>query len=1006
MPVGVVPINPKQQFTDANGVPLSGGSVTVYLAGTTTEATTYQDRSLLSANTNPVILNARGECTIWADSAYTYKYVVKDSSGVTIYTEDNIPGAADTGAAADAAEDWAIKTSAAVEGSNFSSKEYAQGTQASTGGSSKNWAQQTGSDVTGASANSRSAKAWAQEDLTGATLGGSAKDWAQSSNLPDGTNKSAKSYAADAEAARDIAFTNANVYANTTDGLAATALNGQFTVISSTDEAVRYREDSGPVATEVARFPTRNYIDRQQSMVAQRFGHQSDTIPDGTTNHPETVMLFAEPTARAGRITRFRMYAGGAATISIHQWTRSGDTITKVSTALTSFAVVAGMNTVSLDISVDAGVYLSVGTSAATAIRISVSPKSPGRGYFRVSGIATSVTVDGTSIPNVQNGLHHSIEVEYRSYVEQMAKHEVRLGRIDSIGVIGNSYMAGSYHPYKKTPIGLASQMSAWNFHNFSYPGGDLFLRVSQVRGGNPMYYRNDSDGNNYANGTTQGGATYRDYRPSYTLIILGTNHTTVDDLLTGLHDVLETVRGMGSTPLLMTEINASTWNHAAVYRQFAERYGGHFLGDLSSQLVMFPTAYAGFDTTGHKSMRVTSALYSQNIARAIDALLGAPRSGLKLYRPRPNVTISGTADLMFELGDDLEHGKNQVWQEVENGGGVVMTTDAAIAYMDEVNNTGSYATTAEAYSEYDKAMNGHALSFTDYALMTVHLDAQPNNVREVRAYVGTGLTAVYARDVFLVSGSYPAQGAEQGNWRSLPVTSDGWAIIRDWEISGKVSNTGRVDFLLEKSGAFTLQNPRVEWWGAAGKGQRPPVEMKRPRGSEMISTPFPYSAGALASGWTSSGTPSYANTANGGDLPLGATGYVKLDSSDTISFAISGITADPYYGREVEISVWACGEKALVNSATYAASPSTAPMSNDSWDGEQITIENIVGGNAAKSTKTLMPFWQEVRVRTWLPAATTALTVRLGCASSGTNPDGTTKAVLVARGSCKLVEG
>jgi hypothetical protein len=78
------------------------------------------------------------------------------------------------------------------------SQEYAQGTEAGTGGSSKNWAQQTGADVTGATANSRSSKSWAQDDLTGATLGGSAKDWAQSASLPDGVNKSAKSYAGDA----------------------------------------------------------------------------------------------------------------------------------------------------------------------------------------------------------------------------------------------------------------------------------------------------------------------------------------------------------------------------------------------------------------------------------------------------------------------------------------------------------------------------------------------------------------------------------------------------------------------------------------------------------------------------------------------------------------------------------------------------------------------------------------------------------------------------------------
>lgn len=64
-----------------------------------------------------------------------------------------------------------------------------------------------------------------------------------------------ESLKSDAEAARDAAFVNANVYADTTAGLAAVALGEQFTVVSG-DDLVRYREDAGPVATEVARTLT------------------------------------------------------------------------------------------------------------------------------------------------------------------------------------------------------------------------------------------------------------------------------------------------------------------------------------------------------------------------------------------------------------------------------------------------------------------------------------------------------------------------------------------------------------------------------------------------------------------------------------------------------------------------------------------------------------------------------------------------------------------------------
>jgi hypothetical protein len=86
---------PKFQALDVNGDPLSGGLVYTYLAGTDTAKTTYTDRDAGTPNDNPVELDSRGEADIYGTGAY--KFVLKTSAAVTIWTVDNIYGINETG---------------------------------------------------------------------------------------------------------------------------------------------------------------------------------------------------------------------------------------------------------------------------------------------------------------------------------------------------------------------------------------------------------------------------------------------------------------------------------------------------------------------------------------------------------------------------------------------------------------------------------------------------------------------------------------------------------------------------------------------------------------------------------------------------------------------------------------------------------------------------------------------------------------------------------------------
>jgi microcystin-dependent protein len=85
----VVSPTAKAQFIDAAGVPLAGGFLYTYAAGTTTPQATYTDSTGATANSNPIVLDARGEANIWLGSA-TYKFKLADSNNTEIWTVDNV----------------------------------------------------------------------------------------------------------------------------------------------------------------------------------------------------------------------------------------------------------------------------------------------------------------------------------------------------------------------------------------------------------------------------------------------------------------------------------------------------------------------------------------------------------------------------------------------------------------------------------------------------------------------------------------------------------------------------------------------------------------------------------------------------------------------------------------------------------------------------------------------------------------------------------------------------
>ena len=96
MSVSLSPIGgAASQFFNSNGVPLSGGKIYTYEAGTTTPKATYTSANGLTAHSNPIILDSTGRVPggeIWLTTAQAYLFILKASNGTLIGTWDNIYG--------------------------------------------------------------------------------------------------------------------------------------------------------------------------------------------------------------------------------------------------------------------------------------------------------------------------------------------------------------------------------------------------------------------------------------------------------------------------------------------------------------------------------------------------------------------------------------------------------------------------------------------------------------------------------------------------------------------------------------------------------------------------------------------------------------------------------------------------------------------------------------------------------------------------------------------------
>src|SRR6185503_3651241 len=83
---------PRITFVNASGDPCASCQLFTFVAGTSTPSATYTDATGVTVNTNPIVLDASGGAYIWLGRS-SYKFILKDPSGSTIWTVDQVNAA-------------------------------------------------------------------------------------------------------------------------------------------------------------------------------------------------------------------------------------------------------------------------------------------------------------------------------------------------------------------------------------------------------------------------------------------------------------------------------------------------------------------------------------------------------------------------------------------------------------------------------------------------------------------------------------------------------------------------------------------------------------------------------------------------------------------------------------------------------------------------------------------------------------------------------------------------
>jgi hypothetical protein len=343
---------------------------------------------------------------------------------------------------------------------------------------------------------------------------------------------------------------------------------------------------------------------------------------------------------------------------------------------------------------------------------------------------------------------------------------------ISRIVLIGNSYGAGHYQPYRKPFVQILSALVDYNIENYSLSGLNFATEAQQLINDAP---------------TSSGTLSPQDHGGGYALIFDFTNglkyHSNrLSYYINNMRRIAEAAQACGLFPIFVTEFTGTNNRMSARSMAFmaaACRDHGWGFWDLSSESAITNfgtgTAVPGYWGLEHPGVR-TQSLWVIPLAKKINSELPRPRSGIKIFRPRPTWPVSVIDDVLYDTIDE----RAERLEEVNIGHQSLQ--DSQAPWYDKLDTLAATGFLMQGVvSEYLKLGNYvpgvsfEQVAFSNFIVVEITLDTDVTSVDSVTITLtddftnGLGVLQAYTKDV-LHSTTYDATlSMQQFNVASLP---------------------------------------------------------------------------------------------------------------------------------------------------------------------------------------------------------------------------------------------